>query len=216
MIFSSFLHFFRLDASLKIKWEYVVKNNLRAYHELLLQSYKQLADLSNTVQQCYSAFFEKLHDAVFITDKKGCFIYFNKAAEKLTGYEREQVMGRHFRLLFTLDDLNDGFLFFYQTMQGCYSEHTRFRIRRQDGTTRVVDVLASPVWFDRRVRAALAIARDVSGKSSNASSELERVRIFKKFSDDLDEWNKKNDLLKTEVQKILKRLGRRPSSRTSE
>ncbi len=143
---------------------------------------------------------------------RGCFIFFNDAARELTGYERNDVLGRHFRLLFTLDDLSQGFLFFHQTMQGCYSEHSRFRIRRSDGSTRVVDVLASPVIFDGHVRAALTIAQDVTGQSSQSDKDRDRVKVFKEFSRDLERWDEKNKQVKKELRQILEALSRKSIS----
>ncbi len=182
----------------------------KPYEDLLLKKYQKIAFLTIAIQNSYSAFFETLKDAVFVTDLKGCFIFFNQAAERLTGYPRDQVPGRHFRMLFTLDDLNDGFLFFYQTMKGCYSEHSKFRIRCRNGSTKVVDVLASPILYNGRVQAALTIAQDVTGKPSRDTGDRERVKVFKKFAQDLERWEDENQQLKSEVQYILQKLTDRP------
>lgn len=183
-----------------------MKNTSKTYHELLLKTYKRLADHSSSARTYCTTFFEKFQFPAFITDTKGCFIFFNQSAERLTGYSKKEVLGRHFRLLFTLDDLSDGFLFFYQTMKGCYSEHSRFRIRCQSGSTKVVDVLAAPITFDGKIWAALGIAQDVSGQKSDITLDQERTKIFKKFSKDVDQWDKENKQIKGEVQKILMRL----------
>ncbi len=181
-------------------------------YQSVLECYKKLANFSSNLHESYSTFFQRLKDAVFITDIRGCFIFFNEAAQQLTGYQSNEVLGRHFRLLFTLDDLSQGFLFFHQTMKGCYSEHSRFRIRRKDGSTRVVDVLASPVVFDGQTRAALTIAQDATGKSSDSNEDRDRVIAFKKFSKDLEHWDQKNQAVKKELQQkiifILVRVAR--------
>ncbi|MBI4387553.1 MAG: PAS domain S-box protein [Candidatus Omnitrophica bacterium] len=178
-------------------------------YQSVLECYKKLANFSSNLRESYVNFFERLKDAVFVTDMRGCFIFFNDAAQELTGYQRNDVLGRHFRLLFTLDDLSQGFLFFHQTMQGCYSEHSRFRIRKNDGATRVVDVLASPVVFDGHVRAALTIAQDVTGQSSHLDKDRDRVKVFKEFSQDLERWDEKNRQVKKELQQILEALSRK-------
>lgn len=132
--------------------------------------------------------FENFRSPVFVIDLLGRFIYFNQAAELSIGYTRGEVMGRHFRLLFTLDDLSEGFSFFYQVLQGCYAEHSLFRIRKKDGSTRVFDFLASPITFKSRIRAALVITEDVTGKPSGNPEDADRVQVFKKFSTELDRW----------------------------
>ena len=183
-----------------------MSRNPKIYYDLLLKNYKRLAAFTKSVQGTYRSFFENVRDAVYIIDPRGRLIFFNKAAEELTGYLRQEVLGKHFRLLFTLDDLNDGFLFYYQTIDGCYSEHCRFRIRKKDGSTRVIDVLAAPVMFDGRIRAAITIARDVTGIPSHQKGAESRTLLFKKFSNDLEEWNVRNELVKSKVRRILRRL----------
>ncbi len=187
-----------------------ISNRMRrkshVYLNLLLRKYKELALCSNSVRNSYTTYFETFPASVFATDDMGRFIYFNHSAERLSGYHGHDVLGRHFRLLFTLDDLNDGFLFFYQTMGGCYSEHSRFRIRCKDGSTKVIDVLATPVSFDSKVRGVLAIAEDVTGKASNKYLDRKRIVVFKKFMADLEYWDKKSRRVKEQIQKLLHRL----------
>lgn len=153
-------------------------------------SAEDLAEFARNLRESSASSFERLENVVFIVDLMGRLIYFNHGAERILGYTREEVMGRHFRMLLTLDDLSDGFLFFYQTLQGCYAEHTLFRVRCRDGSTRVLDVLASPISFKGRVRAGLAIAQDVTGKKSNLPEDEERVRAFRRFSEEIDHWGK--------------------------
>ena len=152
--------------------------------------FQELVQFSSNLRQSSEITFEGFKNPVFIIDLLGRFIYFNRAAELFLGYSREDILGRHFRMLLTLDDLSDGFLFFYQTLQGCYAEHSKFRVRRKDGSTRVLDVLASPISFQNRIRAGLAIAHDITGQPSGNPEAIERVQVFKKFSEDLERWNR--------------------------
>lgn len=125
-------------------------------------------------------------------DTQGRFIFFNRAASKFLGYTPERLIGSHFRMLLTLDDLSDGFLFLYQTLNGCYTEQSLFRMRLSDGSTRVVGITAGPIYYKGKIRAGLAIAYDSSGKNSKMPHDTERVKIFKKFSEDLSRWAKSN------------------------
>ena len=127
-----------------------------------------------SLQKSSDQFFEEFPNPVWIVDLKGRFVFFNKAAEKLIEYQRDEILGKHFRMLLTLDDLSDGFLFLYQTLNGCYSEHTLFRIRKKGGSTRVVDVMAAPLYFDGKVRAGLAIAQDITGIDFGVSEHISR------------------------------------------
>ena len=146
--------------------------------------------LTKSLRDNSEQFFENLDRLVFMFDAHGKFVFFNKASEKFLGYDKKEVMGNHFRLLLTLDDLSDGFLFLYQTLHGCYTEHSLFRIRRKDGSTRVVEITAGPLYYENRVIAALAIAHDVTGRSPQTPQDSERIQIFKKFSEDFERWAK--------------------------
>jgi len=150
---------------------------------------RELIEFSETLKKNSERFFQNLGGSVFVFDLKGRFVFFNQAAEKLLGYERNDVLGQHFRLLLTLDDLSDGFLFLYQTLNGCYTEQSRFRFRRKDGSTLVLEITAGPIYHSGKVRAALAIAHDMSGQTSGSAQDVERVKIFKKFSNDLAKWS---------------------------
>ena len=154
-----------------------------------ITDFSQLESFANGLKLKSEIYFEKLTNPVFIIDLMGRLIFFNQASENLMGYSKKEVLGRHFRFLFTLDDLSEGFLFFYQTLKGCYSEHTLFRIRRKDGSTRVVDVMASPILFGEKVRAGLVIAQDITGRAPISDKDKERVEIFKKFNRDLEIWD---------------------------
>ena len=159
-------------------------------HELKHDS--ELTKFSEMLKLNSAHFFEKHAQPVFMFDIQGKFIFFNQAAHKFLGYSSEQVVGSHFRMLLTLDDLSDGFLFLYQTLNGCYTEHSLFRLRKKDGSTCVAGITAGPIYYQGKIRAALAIAHNSSGRNSKIPQDSERVKIFKKFSEDLNRWAESN------------------------
>ncbi len=47
----------------------------------------------------YSQIVENANDAIFMTDERGLFNFVNPVAQKITGYQEEELIGRHFSML---------------------------------------------------------------------------------------------------------------------
>jgi len=158
-----------------------------------LANFQSLVTFSNNLQQSTDCYFETFPLPVFLMDSMGRFIYANRAAETFIRYQRSEMIGQHFRLLLTLDDLSDGFKFFHGLFRGQQNEITRFRIRLKEGSTRVVDMNGAPVMLKNKIVAAIVIATDVTGVPSQNTRDRVRVETFKKFMVDLENWEKHSE-----------------------
>jgi len=108
-------------------------------------------------------YLECIPDAICITDPDGVFIYGNKAAERLTGYSREELLGKS--LLETgllpetyvpkatrIRDLN---------AQGKPTDTQEVRLMRKDGSTILAEVSTHPIAVGDSIE-LLGIGRDVT------------------------------------------------------
>ncbi len=87
---------------------------------------------------------EQSPEAVFIADTGFAIRYVNPAFERLSGYDREEILGQHSSLL----DGNNGPAYYQhirKTLQGGESWTGRLRNRKKDNTFFEAEVTASPV-----------------------------------------------------------------------
>jgi diguanylate cyclase (GGDEF)-like protein/PAS domain S-box-containing protein len=105
---------------------------------------------------------EAIPDAVVVTDKDGNIVFVNRAAEAMTGYEREALFGQAIEILVP------------ERWRGIHVRHRRtfytrgaprlmgdgtknFSLRRKDGTVVPVEISLGPVGAD-----TVAVVRDVT------------------------------------------------------
>ncbi len=74
----------------------------REIAELMVQNDSKIKEIREREAQS-EMILETSLDAVIIINEKGMIEYFNKAAEKLWGYERSEVMGKNVKILMTSD-----------------------------------------------------------------------------------------------------------------
>ncbi|RPH40014.1 MAG: PAS domain S-box protein, partial [Desulfobulbaceae bacterium] len=106
---------------------------------------------------------EQTRDIVVVTDQDGAIQYANPAFEKITGYAREESVGRNMRLL--KSDKQDGAFYqeLWQTISGGTAWNGHIVNRRKDGMLYTEDATISPVC-DRsgRITNYVAVKRDIT------------------------------------------------------
>ena len=98
--------------------------------------------------------FDNLHDAVYVLDRDRRIVLWNRAAERITGFEREQVLGRHCRdgLLVHVD--GDGCQMCTEdcpasaVMSDASTRNTELYLRHRDGHRVPIRVRATPLMND--------------------------------------------------------------------
>lgn len=145
-------------------------------------------------------------DIVFVVDAGGWIIMVNYAATKICGYERDEIVGKHFRMFLTLDDLSAGFKIFYRTLRGESTEATRLRIRKKDGSTTVLELSGTPIVCKGKFIGGLAIARDISELMRRESQDRIREQTFVQLMADLETHRREVKSLKSELAQLKGRL----------
>ena len=116
--------------------------------------------------------FESAPDANYLIDLNGRFIDGNRAAERLVGYAREELLGKSFLQLNLLDesDLARAANLLARNLQGHPTGPTELTLRRGDQTRVTIEVSSFPLQVQDQVM-VLGIARDIT-ESKQAEEDL--------------------------------------------
>ena len=157
------------------------------------------------INEQFRALAEYCQDLVFVVDIHGVIILVNYAASKVCGYEKDEIIGRHFRMFLTLDDLSQGFRIFYRALRGEGTEATKLRVRKKDGSTTVLELSGTPIMHKGKFIGGLAIARDVGEMMKRESQERIREQTFLKLVADGEEKQREIASLKEKLTELKSR-----------
>jgi len=107
--------------------------------------------------------FEFAPDAIYLNDLKGTFIDGNKAAEELTGYKREELIGKNFLKLKLLppEQIPRAVALLAKNALGKPTGPHEFILNRKDGKQVTVQISTYPVKIEGK-SLALGIARNIT------------------------------------------------------
>jgi len=150
-------------------------------------------------EQDYHYFFDNASDAIWIHDLEGDILYANEAAERLTGYVDEGLVGVNVGKLMPTtqaQEINRGVR--RQLLKGEEIEQPyEQRIVRKDGSIAIIKMAASVFISNGKVKGFQHIARDVTEESRSQENmryyvqevikaqEDERKRIARELHDDV-------------------------------
>jgi len=133
-----------------------------AFYNDISERLKAQADLEKT-QSSYSAVLDTLQDAYFEVARSGHFVHVNQALCNWTGRTREELVGRHFRIVAsrrTIRDAVERFEKMFEDQKPISS--FEFIYRRKDGQEFTSEERVSPIIEDGEVVGARGIIRDIS------------------------------------------------------
>jgi PAS domain S-box-containing protein len=123
--------------------------------------------------------FENAPDAYYLNDLKGHFIDGNKAAEEMTGYRKDELIGKSFLQLGLLPKkyiLTAAKLLALNSL-GKPTGPDELILNRKDGAQIVVEIRTVPTKIDAKA-VVLGIARDVTERKKNENAVFESQQKF--------------------------------------
>ena len=149
-------------------------------------------------EQNYRYLFENASDAMWVHDMGGNIIDANKADEMISGYSRDELIGRNAVQFLTDESLALAREVRRKLLSGEELEQPyEQQLVMKDGTIRIVNIATSPFIIDGEVRGFLHVARDVTDERRlqenmrfyvqqiTQAQEDERKRIARELHDDV-------------------------------
>ena len=177
-------HIFTLDPDLQIRPELVESFSYQT--ALALEKAQFAGDLQDTEQR-FRMLFEYAPDAYYISDLKGTFIDGNEAAEEITGYSSEELIGKNF--------LEIGLLPKYQlprvmkalgrNIAGKSTGPEEYILLRKDGREVEVEISTHPVSINEKTL-VLGIARDISLRKQTEEKLVQAQETITRVLESID------------------------------
>lgn len=106
---------------------------------------------------------EQAGEAIFITGVDGTIQYVNPAFESVTGYTREEALGKNPRILKSGRQTSDFYQDLWKTISGGRTWKGRMVNKRKDGKFYIEEATISPVFDDEgRISNYVAVKRDIT------------------------------------------------------
>src|SRR5712691_2770812 len=137
--------------------------------------HKQMEDAVRESEQLYRLLVETAPDMVFTLNPDGAFTSLNLGFEKITGWKREDWIGKNFAPLLHPDDLDASRSRTARMLRGEQLPPSQVRISTSSGGWRNVESVSSPLSKDGSVVQIMGIARDVTERKQ---MEAERDQFF--------------------------------------
>jgi len=114
-------------------------------------------------EQNYRYLFENASDAMWVQDMKGNIVDANMAGEKLTGFTRQELLGKNVNEFITGEFLELAREVRRKLLDGDeITQHYEQQLIRKDGTARIMKMATSLVIIDGKIRGFQHVARDVT------------------------------------------------------
>ncbi|GAI21979.1 unnamed protein product, partial [marine sediment metagenome] len=136
---------------------------------------KQAEEALRQSEERLKILFESAPDAIYLNDLEGNFVDGNKAAEEMTGYEREELIGKNIvesRLL-SPEQIPKAVARLKKNAMSEPMGPEEFTLKRKDGSYVTVEVRTFPVRIGNQTL-SLGIARDISERKK-AEEEIRKL-----------------------------------------
>jgi PAS domain S-box-containing protein len=119
----------------------------------------------------YRELFENANDGIYTLDREGRFTSFNRKAEELTGFARNEVLGKRYSILrSTPAERRKAIEAFIRNLQGA-AHRSEVTIMRKDGREIILELSTRPLLQGRQIVGIQGIARDITERK-----EIEKMK----------------------------------------
>ncbi len=124
--------------------------------------------------------------AIFFLTPEGNIASWNQGAERLKGYKKEEIIGKHFSIFYTEEALRSGFPHYelIEAIKQGRFEDEGWRVRN-DGTVFWANVVITPIYNKETLMGFSKITRDVTNRVKNEEL-MRKNKMLLKINTDLD------------------------------
>jgi PAS domain S-box-containing protein len=114
-------------------------------------------------EERYRTIIEYSNDMIWTLDNEGCFLFFNKRSEEITGYRLEDWKGKSFAPLISEKDLPNVIEIFHKIMEG-QSQQYEVVVKNKDGSDLIISVNTAPIYSKGKVVGTVSFGRDITDR----------------------------------------------------
>ncbi len=177
-------HIFTLTPEVRVNPELV---EVFSYQVALALERAQFADDLNDTEERFRVLFEHAPDGYYISDLKGNIIDGNRAAEEITGYAREELIGKNYLEIGLLPEsqIPRVMKLLARNLAGKSTGPDEILLERKDGRVTPVEIRTHPVSIDSK-NFVLGIARDISKRKETAQKLDQTQKTLTRVLDSID------------------------------
>jgi len=171
-------------------------------------------------EKIYQLFVEKSHDIIYSIDLNGYFTYANPVAERIIGWPRSEIVGKHY-LSFVRPDFHERIEAFYKKQHDDRAENTYFEypVITRDGQTKWIGQNVQLLTKKEKIVGFHAIARDITDRIKAEEALRESEKKYKLLAEMMTDivWTADINLRTTYVSPSIKTvLGISPEERMAQ
>src|SRR6266852_990807 len=129
-------------------------------------------------EERYRELFENDKDAIYVHDLNGVYRSVNRAAERLSGYSREEILGKHFRDFVSPEYLGQVGETFGKKLEGTGETNYEIEIIRRDGARVPVEVSSRLIYENGVAVGVQGSARDITERKRAQEALLTYSRLL--------------------------------------
>ena len=146
---------------------------------------KRAEESAERSEERFRVLFEYAPDAYYLNDLTGTFVDGNKAAQEMTGYKKEEMIGKNFLRLNLLPPMQilKAAALLRKNVLGRPTGPDELTLNRKDGTQVSVEIRTTPIRIKNQTL-VLGIARDITERKRAEQALRESEERYRRFFED--------------------------------
>ncbi len=133
----------------------------------LYQTNQELVELNTSIKVRYKTLVEQANDIIFSVDNDGRYTFVNKAAERTLGYNKEELIGKHFSMIISEDHKKHVIEFYNDQISNLKeSTYSEFKVLTKDKRHIWIGQSVNLIVRNERIIGVSAVARDITERKS--------------------------------------------------